>query len=83
MSNSIFAGKAIRCTDWNQMLQLAEMAEKEGIKMSFAFNESDFEDTAEFFVLDAYGEQYYNTDRVSESETELSFDQFIQSLNQK
>lgn len=80
MSNSIFKNLAIRCTDWNQMLQLAEMAEKDN-KHPIMFRECYFNRGEVYFTVD--GDFYGTTRNMQTCKTELSFDQFIQSINQK
>jgi hypothetical protein len=47
-----FTGKAIFCQTWQQMLHLAELAEKQGCEINeAAFNEEDFNDGAVYFEL--------------------------------
>lgn len=79
---SIFKDKAIKCDTWEQMLQLAEMAEKERLKPC-GFNEYGFNYcNSVYFSLWHDGSREFSNFQIGslDLETIIPFTEFIKSV---
>lgn len=76
----IFERKAIKCETWNQMIELAKIAESLRYK-PFMFSEQDFETGHDFFAVDQSDDTYVNIPecQLDESDEILLFADFIKS----
>lgn len=71
-----FQNKAIRCDTWQQMEQLAEIAERQGLPVQDM--DKDMFHKAKFFGISLTKVPYYSHfTYVEPNETEISFDDFI------
>lgn len=81
MSNSIFHNKAIKFSSWDELIQLSVIALSEGEMVGELYKNRV--DKLPYFSISSDGIFYSHYYGVYNNETEISFDQFFQSLNQK